>query len=157
MKKFSKIFAFSLAAFFISSTIYAQVKPKKITLEFDHNALHVNNLQKSVEFYENVLKLEKISEPFKDNAHVWFRMGAHEQLHLIGGGAIPVLPRDIGNHFSFRVTSIPDFIAQLDQMNIKYYTTKGEQNVITNRPDGIKQVYITDPDGYWIEINDNRF
>lgn len=156
MKKFSKIFAFSLVAFFITHTVCAQVNSNNTTLEFDHNALHVNNLQKSVDFYQNVLKLEKISEPFKDNAHVWFRIGAHEQLHLIAGGATPVLPRDIGTHFSFRVASIKDFIALLDRINIKYYTTKGEPNVVTHRPDGIKQIYITDPDGYWIEINDNR-
>jgi lactoylglutathione lyase len=32
----------------------------------------------------------------------------------------------------------------------------GEKMAITNRVDGVKQIYFKDPDGYWIEINDAK-
>tara|TARA_R110000868_G_scaffold1389_10_gene10744 strand:+ start:3320 stop:3502 length:183 start_codon:yes stop_codon:yes gene_type:complete len=28
---------------------------------------------------------------------------------------------------------------------------------ITKRPDGVKQIYLQDPDGYWIEVNSAKY
>ena len=42
-------------------------------------------------------------------------------------------------------------------MNIKYGNWKGDSKEPQVRPDGIKQVYLQDPDGYWIEINDDKY
>jgi len=25
------------------------------------------------------------------------------------------------------------------------------------RPDGVRQIYFQDPDGYWLEVNDSKF
>jgi lactoylglutathione lyase len=58
-------------------------KPQTLTL--NHIAVHVNNLEKSTLFYEQVLQLKKIPEPFKDGLHTWFSIGAAGQLHLIQG------------------------------------------------------------------------
>ena len=63
---------------------------------------------------------------------------------------------DIEVHFAFRVPSIPDFTTHLDQMQVKYRSFDGSGKV-TNRPDGVHQIYFQDPDGYWIEVNDNKF
>jgi lactoylglutathione lyase len=123
--------------------------------EFDHTTVHVRDLQKSTEFYAKVIGLEKIPEPFKDGRHVWFRMGAHNQLHVVGG-AQEAMGHDIEVHLAFRVASVPDFIKHLDEMRVKYRDSKGEPKVQL-RPDGVKQIYLQDPDGYWIEVNDDRF
>ena len=42
-------------------------------------------------------------------------------------------------------------------MHVKYGDFKGEDGKVTNRPDGIHQIYFQDPDGYWIEVNDDKF
>jgi catechol 2,3-dioxygenase-like lactoylglutathione lyase family enzyme len=44
----------------------------------------------------------------------------------------------------------------LEQKHIKYFNSKREDRAVTTRPDGIKQIYFQDPDGYWIEVNDSR-
>ena len=44
----------------------------------------------------------------------------------------------------------------LKDNNIPFENGKGEKNTITNRPDGVKQIYFQDPDGYWIEVNDSK-
>ena len=123
--------------------------------EFDHTTVHVRDLQKSAEFYEKVMGLEQMAEPFKDGRHIWFRAGAHEQLHL-AGGATEAVRQDIDVHFAFRVTSLTDFMAHLDTMKVKYRNFAGDGKA-TLRPDGVHQIYLQDPDGYWIEVNDNRF
>ncbi len=124
--------------------------------EFDHVALAVHDLQKSGEFYEKVMLLKPIPEPFHDGKHLWYRIGDHQQLHVISSGAS--ITHDISVHLAFHVSSLDAFRAHLDEMKVKYrpfrLTDPGPASV---RPDGVKQVYFQDPDGYWIEVDDHKF
>ena len=36
-----------------------------------------------------------------------------------------------------------------------YYDWPGNENTISARPDGFRQIYVRDPDGYLVEINDH--
>jgi len=45
----------------------------------------------------------------------------------------------------------------LDQYKVKYGNWAGSSKEPQLRPDKVKQVYLQDPDGYWIEINDDKF
>lgn len=143
--------AFLLSGSLLFSQSAAPSKPP----EFDHYAVHVRDLGKSGEFYEKVVGLERIPDPFKDGRHIWFRMGPHNQLHVIGGAVdLPQQPIDI--HFALRVASLTDFMARLDKMQVKYRSFNGDGK-ITTRPDGVRQIYLQDPDGYWIEVNDGSY
>ncbi len=122
---------------------------------FDHKTVYVVDLEKSTAFYENVMQLERISEPFKDGKHNWFKIGEHSQLHVVGG-ASAIIPHDINIHLAFTVASLPDFMKHLDQFLVKYGNWQGEKKV-QMRPDGVGQIYFQDPDGYWIEVNDDMF
>ena len=146
----------SLAGFLPAYLLLSQSGAPNRPPEFDHATVYVRDLQTSAQFYEKVIGLEKIPEPFKDSRHIWYRIGAHDQLHVIGG-ATALTPHEIDVHLAFRVASLPDFMAHLDQMQVKYRGFKGEEKIPTLRPDGVKQVYFQDPDGYWIEVNDDRF
>ena len=121
-----------------------------------HVALYVFDLQKSVDFYGKVLGLEQISEPFKDGKHVWFRMGPHSQLHVIQGAA-KVEPHDKNSHLAFSVKNLKTFTARLDQAGVRYGSWTGEEKSTTARPDGVEQVYLQDPDNFWVEVNDDSF
>jgi len=44
----------------------------------------------------------------------------------------------------------------LKSKNVNFQNWPGEKGTTNTRPDGIKQIYLQDPDGYWIEINDNK-
>jgi lactoylglutathione lyase len=156
MKSISVAIAFSLATLALCPWSFPQTAAPMQPGEFDHQAIHVRDLQKSAAFYESVLGLKRMPDPFKDGRHVWFRIGAHDQLHVIGG-ATEVAKQDIDVHMSFRVPSLADFVNRLDQLGVKYVNSKGEEKKITVRPDGVKQVYFQDPDGYWIEVNDDKF
>ena len=151
MKK--SLILISLFFIFITLSTKAQDLNSKITI--DHIAVYVVDLEKSTNFYENIIGLEKIPEPFKDGKHTWFTLGSNVQLHLIKGASTIIEP-DKNSHLSLSVPSVPDFIKVLEKNKIPYENWLGEKQTITNRVDAVKQIYITDPDGNWLEINDAK-
>jgi len=150
-----RLLLLSLMCLLPAPQLFAQSGAPGKSAEFDHTTVHVRDLQKSADFYEKVFGFERIPHPFKDANHVWLRVGAHQQLHIAGGGTGNPVP-DIEVHFAFRVPSITDFMAHLDQLQVRYRNLAGNGKV-TDRPDGVHQIYLQDPDGYWIEVNDNKF
>ena len=118
-----------------------------------HIAVYVQELDRSSKFYNQVLGFEEIDEPFKDGLHAWFNIGNSVALHLIEAQWEPITINKI-NHLCFSVESMDEFISNLNDQKVEFEDWPGNKNQINIRPDGIKQIYIRDPDGYWIEIND---
>jgi lactoylglutathione lyase len=126
------------------------------TPHFNHTTIFVVDLQKSSDFYEKVMQLKKIAEPFHDNRHTWFQLSEHGQLHVVQG-AKETIPHDINIHLAFSVSPLSDFLKHLDDMHVKYGNWAQDTKTPQVRPDGVKQVYLQDPDGFWIEVNDSGF
>ncbi len=139
---------------FISATIF--ISTTKAQPVVNHITVYVVDLNTSTSFYKDAMQLQQIPEPFHDNRHVWFKIGEHTQLHVVSG-AKEVVPHDINIHLAFSVPSVEDFAKHLDSMNIKYGNWAQTSKEPQKRPDGIKQIYFQDPDGYWIEVNDDKF
>jgi lactoylglutathione lyase len=123
-------------------------------LEFDHIAIHVADMQKSAGFYEEILGLERLLEPFHDGLHIWYRIGPHTSLHVIGCAAA-ASEHPIDCHFAFRVHSLDDFMLHLDAAHVAYRNFNGDGRINVRR-DGVRQIYFQDPDGYWIEVNEAK-
>lgn len=143
-----------VTVFLLANVGYSIAQDQQPALKLNHIAIYVHNLQRSTEFYEHVLMMRKIDEPFKDGKHTWFTLGAAGQLHLIEG-ADPGIRRNKNDHLCFSVKSIEAFIANLDKRGISYTNWPGTEKAPTVRPDGVKQIYFQDPDGHWIEINND--
>ncbi len=139
---------------FSSETFSQDKSSSETSLSLNHIAVYVHELKSSTHFYENILGLKKIDEPFKDGRHTWFTLGAAGHLHLIQG-ADANIKRDKNDHLCFSVKSIEKFIANLDKHKIEYTNWPGTEKAPTVRVDGVKQVYFQDPDGHWIEINND--
>jgi lactoylglutathione lyase len=129
----------------------AQSKP-----QFNHLTVYVTDLKRAADFYKEVMMLDTIPEPFHDQRHVWFRIGEHGQLHVVSGAKEDV-PHDVNIHLAFTVASLPDFMKHLDQKSVKYGNFGGSSHEMAVRPDRVQQIYLQDPDGYWIEVNNDRF
>lgn len=121
----------------------------------DHTALCSADLKTSNKFYTTVLGLKIIPNPFKDTVHTWYSIGANLQMHIIQGNC-PKADYPRGVHLCFKVPSITAFVDKLNTMKIEYSNWKGDTGKIERRVDGVNQVYIRDPDGYLIEINDAK-
>lgn len=142
--------ALVLAAIGAASLHAVPVAPR-----INHVACYVADLKTSADFYEKVIGLPVIPEPFKDGRHAWFLIGPQTHLHIISGAAVR-LPKDKNTHLCFTVPSVADFIPRLAAAGVGYENWAGERNAVTRRVDGVQQIYFQDPDGYWIEINDAR-
>jgi lactoylglutathione lyase len=129
---------------------------KKSSPTFNHMALYVTDLQKSTWFYKEVLGLDTMPEPFHDGRHSWFKVGEHGQLHIISG-AKAAKEHEKDTHLCVRVDQLSDVIARLDKYKVPYENWAGEPKKQTRRTDGVMQIYLKDPDGYWIEINTDNF
>jgi lactoylglutathione lyase len=145
-----KITAF-LIVFVFTGTLWSQ-NTETFTLKLDHMALSVKDLDRSVDFYKNVLKLSEITNLTKKEGIRWVSLGDGKELHLVSTIKGPVTINK-AVHLAFKVTNFDALITKLQNLNITYSDWPGKLDTITVRADGIKQVYIQDPDGYWIEIN----
>lgn len=139
---------------FISCCVF--IISAKAQVHFNHLAIYVVDLETSSTFYRDVMQLQEIPEPFHDNQHTWFKTGEHNQLHVISG-AKEKMPHDVSVHMSFSVPSMETFTKHLDSLHIKYGNSSQTSSAPQVRADGIKQIYLQDPDGYWIEVNDDKF
>jgi lactoylglutathione lyase len=138
---------------FLIWVILASTTTTMAQTKITHIAVYVQELDRSSKFYNQVLGFEEIEEPFKDGLHAWFNIGNNVALHLIEAPWEPITINKI-NHLCFSVKSMDDFISNLKKEQVEFEDWPGNKNQINIRPDGIKQLYIRDPDGYWIEIND---
>jgi len=140
-----------LAIIFSSSYSIAQ----QYNLEFDHTTILVKNIEVSTDFYKNILKLKELPTPWgKINWGRFFEIGNNQQLHMALGEADSTKINKV-LHIAFSVNDFDGYLNFLDDEGIQYSTFKGESKKFQTRPDGVKQIYFQDPDGYWIEINNH--
>jgi lactoylglutathione lyase len=135
-------------------TSNAQSSKPDIGVTINHVAISVTDLEESEQFYRDVIGLTQIEEPFGVGRHAWFDIGGGAELHVIRS-AEERRERDRNNHLCFSVSSMEHFIERIEANGIDWYDAGGNPGEINVRPDGIQQIYFTDPDGYWIEINDD--
>lgn len=137
---------------FISySSIWAQ-EANLFSLTLNHNAISVKDVNRSVMFYKSVLHLEEITNRTEKEGIRWMSLGEGKELHLISTIKEPVVINK-AVHVAFTTPQFDNFIKVLNEKKITYSDWAGTLNKISLRADGIQQVYIQDPDGYWIEIN----
>lgn len=118
----------------------------KLTIKaFNHVALQISDIEKSRVFYSEILGLEEIPAPAFDYPVVWFSLGNGREVHLIGRKPeVPFTPVR-SNHFALEVSDI--YLAE------KMLKENGANCLpIKSRPDGILQLFLTDPDGNFIEL-----
>jgi lactoylglutathione lyase len=117
---------------------------------FDHVAIYVSDLSASVAFYQGVFGFEEIPAPLPIAR--WLIMSNGIALHIAKGRMQPLdQPRWI--HFAVACSSMDEMIAALGAKHIAWSDIQGRP-VVQVRSDSIKQIFVQDPDGYWIEIND---
>jgi len=117
------------------------------TLRFEHIALHVANIERSDRFYGKLLGLNKLPRPNFPFKGSWYELGAGLQLHLIEGMNYQPHSGNRGNHIAFIVQDAIKFEQD--------FAAQGVEIVVNKlRVDGIRQLFVKDPDGYFVEFNE---
>ena len=136
----------------ISSVIANAQDSTKFSLTFNHLAISVKDVNRSADFYKNILHLKEIENRGKLEGVRWFSTGDGKELHLVSILKEPIaLNKAI--HIAFTTSDFDAVIMTMDKMKIIYSDWPGNSNKINIRADGIKQIFFQDPDGYWIEVN----
>ena len=124
------------------------------TFTFNHIALSVLDVNQSVQFYQKVLQLEEIENTASNSKTRWLAFSDGKQLHLIPRPDSEIKTNK-AVHFALAISDLTSFIAHLEKLGIEYSDWRDTLNKDYVRKDGIKQVYFQDPNGYWIEINND--
>ena len=132
-------------------------------LQLHHVSLPTTDLERSRQFYRDVLGLEEIQRPPFPFPGAWFRLGDRE-LHLIAGENVDAqggTGTDANQlHFAIRVPSYRQrarasawamAIARMSPGPTRCICWRG-RGPLTGYP----QLYVTDPDRHLIEINAER-
>ena len=123
----------------------------------DHQAIHVRDLDASVRFYHEILGLPEVENPMGNRPIRWFALTDTTNLHLVGGNAAPPGERGIGTHLALAAGDFDACVERLMAADVTFGAMPGRPpGKVTERPDGVRQCFVRDPDGFWIEINDAK-
>ncbi len=120
--------------------------------QYDHYSFIVKDLEKVGAFYKEVLNLEEIPHPSATSGFRWFRIKGNSQLHLIGKDSV-AMEHSKSVHLCLATQKLDELIAYLEEKNITYWDWPGKENAVTLRADGVRQIYLKDPENNWVEIN----
>ncbi|MFT5496490.1 MAG: catechol 2,3-dioxygenase-like lactoylglutathione lyase family enzyme [Kiritimatiellia bacterium] len=115
--------------------------------DLNHVALLVADLDASCHFYGTILGLSTKARPAFDFPGAWFALGPVSELHLIAGREAGVASHSRGSHIAFEVEGVEAARAQLEAAGVDFVGPKA-------RPDGAQQIFVVDPDGYYVELSD---
>lgn len=121
-------------------------------LNKDHDAIQVKDVNASAKFYGEILGLKEIPNGGLPDHIRWFQLNNQIQIHLIESSELP--EKQKGVHMALNTDKLREFMEFLNSRNIHFENWPGEAGKTNTRPDGVKQIYLQDPDGYWIEVND---
>lgn len=124
----------------------------RAAISIDHIALHVANVDASVAFYSGVFGLQEI--PAAAKGRRWLSLGGGVALHFLGGRTNPVAD-DRSVHIALTSRDLEPILKQLRERSVVWFDFAGQAGAIGSaRSDGVRQIFLRDPDGYWIEVND---
>jgi lactoylglutathione lyase len=115
-------------------------------LKFEHIALPIKDLSKSIHFYHTLLGLEFLPRPDFDFEGAWFDLGNGIQLHLLKSEVSHIMSGSRLFHFAFKVEDVKEIEDLCIEHNLLF-------NPIKTRSDGIRQIFVQDPDGWYLEFN----
>jgi catechol 2,3-dioxygenase-like lactoylglutathione lyase family enzyme len=143
------IFSLLLPVIFIGTL---QAQDSSFNFSINHLAISVKDVNRSAEFYKNVLKLSEITNRSKIEGIRWFSFGDGRELHLIS-----VIKQDVtinkAVHLGLSTNRFDELLKNIVALKVPYSDWPGTPNKVNIRADGIRQIFFQDPDGYWIEVN----
>lgn len=136
----------------IALVLTYSISAQSFDFKYDHYSFIVKDLEKTGDFYKNILKLEEISHPSATSGFRWFKVNGNSQLHLIGKDSV-AMEHSKSIHLCLATEKLDEIISYLKSKNISFSDWPGKANAVTLRADGVRQIYVQDPENNWVEIN----
>lgn len=126
-----------------------------IAYRLDHIALLVRDLDETAQFFTDVLRIREVPDPMGGTQIRWFEFGNGQRFH-IQAGDISATHVEKRTHLALSAPDFDDVLAFLRERGVAFSDFKGTPGAVNVRPDGMRAVFVQDPNGYWYEINDFR-
>ena len=121
----------------------------------DHIALLVRDLPETVRFITEILGLMEIPNPMGGTHIRWIEIGDGRRFH-IQAGDISRVHVEKQTHFALSSTDFDATLARFRTQGVAFSDMAGTPSAINTRPDGMRAIFLRDPNGYWFEINDQK-
>jgi glyoxylase I family protein len=131
-----------------------------ITPSLHHVLIATRNLERSRQFYREVLELQEIVRPNLRYPGAWFEFWNGQQIHIVVRHDAtfredkPLDSFDV--HFAVRVKSFNETVESLRAKGFREDASAGEFRRMILRPNSIAgnpQIYVLDPDRNIVEFN----
>ena len=121
-------------------------------MKFLHTMIRVKDLEKSLDFYQKLLNMTFVRKKRLDDCWLYFLTDEDNtaQIELTYNDETPENGYEIGTgfgHFAFSVESLEQFTEKLHKLGYEYLYEPFDLN-----GKGTKIAFVTDPDGYEIEL-----
>lgn len=121
--------------------------------QVEHIAIQAADIDRSADFYREAFGLRPIEQPMRNRR--WLDLGHGLALHILDGRSAP-RPANRDEHLALHVADLATVTAWLDRHGVAWTNRAGAPRTMQTRFDGVRQIYVQDPDGYWIEVSDDR-
>ena len=123
-----------------------------MTYRLDHIALLVADLEESVRFLTDIIGLEEIPNPMGGHTIRWIEIGDGRRFH-VQAGDISRMHVEKQTHVALAAADFDATLARLRNSGVAFSDMQGMPGAINTRPDGMRAIFLQDPNGYWFEIN----
>ena len=123
-----------------------------MTYRLDHIALLVRDLDASLRFLTETIGLTEIANPMGGRDIRWIEIGDGRRFH-VQAGDISRVHVEKQTHFALTAADFDATLARLRRDGIAFSDMKGTAGAVNTRPDGMRAIFLQDPNGYWFEIN----
>lgn len=124
-----------------------------IDYRLDHIALLVRDLDETAAFLTGVLQIREVPDPMGGGHVRWFEFGNGQRFHIQAGDVSRTFVEK-RTHFALSAPNFEAALRHFDTIGAAYSDMKGTPGAVNVRPDGMRAVFLQDPNGYWFEIND---
>ena len=119
----------------------------------DHIALLVRDLDETAKFLTEVLQIREVRNPMGGGHIRWFEFGNSQRIH-IQAGDISRTHVEKRTHFALSAPDLDAVLVHFRAIGVPFSNMTGDVGEVNVRPDGMRAVFVQDPNGYWFEIND---
>jgi len=120
----------------------------------DHIALLVRDLEESVKFWTEVIGLAEVPNPMGGTHVRWFEIGGGQRIHMQAGD-VSRTHVEKQTHIALAAADFDAVLTRLRAAGAAFSDMAGTPGAVNVRPDGMRAIFLQDPTGYWIEINDS--
>ena len=124
-----------------------------IDYRLDHIALLVRDLDETARFLTEVLQIREVPDPMGGGHIRWFEFGNSQRFHIQAGDISRTFVEK-RTHFALSAPDLDAVIAHFQALGVPFSNMKGDVGQVNVRPDGMRAVFVQDPNGYWFEVND---